>query len=68
MSSSPHPGGPRLRLRGSERPARFTDMFTSRYIDTGELGLHAVIGGDGRRCCGYASGPGESSGEVADAG
>jgi hypothetical protein len=22
-------------------------MFTSRYIDTGELRLHAVIGGDG---------------------
>src|SRR6476661_9269729 len=28
-------------------PAGFTDMFTSRYIDTGELRLHAVIGGDG---------------------
>src|SRR4051794_10450824 len=28
-------------------PAGFTDMFTSRYIDTGEVRLHAVIGGDG---------------------
>jgi hypothetical protein len=25
----------------------FTDTFTSRYVDTGELRLHAVIGGDG---------------------
>jgi pimeloyl-ACP methyl ester carboxylesterase len=28
-------------------PAGFTDAFTSRYIDTGEVRLHAVIGGDG---------------------
>ncbi|WP_201776641.1 alpha/beta fold hydrolase [Allosalinactinospora lopnorensis] len=28
-------------------PAGFTDTFTSRYIDTGELRLHAVIGGEG---------------------
>jgi pimeloyl-ACP methyl ester carboxylesterase len=28
-------------------PAGFTDAFTSRYIDTGEVSLHAVIGGDG---------------------
>jgi pimeloyl-ACP methyl ester carboxylesterase len=28
-------------------PVGFTDTFTSRYIDTGELRLHAVIGGDG---------------------
>ena len=27
--------------------AGFTEMFTSRFIDTGELRLHAVIGGDG---------------------
>ena len=32
-------------------PAGFTDTFTSRYVDTGELRLHAVIGGEGRRCC-----------------
>src|SRR4051812_44313257 len=25
----------------------FTDTFTSRYVDAGELRLHAVIGGDG---------------------
>jgi pimeloyl-ACP methyl ester carboxylesterase len=28
-------------------PAGFTDTFSSRYIDTGELRMHAVIGGQG---------------------
>ena len=28
-------------------PAGFTDTFTSRYIDTGQIRLHAVIGGEG---------------------
>jgi pimeloyl-ACP methyl ester carboxylesterase len=28
-------------------PDGFTDTFESRYIDTGEVRLHAVIGGDG---------------------
>jgi pimeloyl-ACP methyl ester carboxylesterase len=28
-------------------PEGFTDTFTSRYIDTGELRQHAVIGGEG---------------------
>ena len=28
-------------------PAGFTDAFTSRYIDTGEVRLHAVTRGDG---------------------
>jgi pimeloyl-ACP methyl ester carboxylesterase len=28
-------------------PEGFTDTFTSRYVDTGEVRLHAVIGGDG---------------------
>jgi pimeloyl-ACP methyl ester carboxylesterase len=28
-------------------PAGFTDMFTSRYIDAGDVRLHAVVGGDG---------------------
>ena len=28
-------------------PEGFTDTFTSRYIDTGEVRLHAVTGGDG---------------------
>ena len=42
-----HPRGPRLRLGGAHLPAGFTDTFTSRYIDTGELRQHAVIGGEG---------------------
>jgi pimeloyl-ACP methyl ester carboxylesterase len=28
-------------------PEGFADTFTSRYVDTGEVRLHAVIGGDG---------------------
>jgi pimeloyl-ACP methyl ester carboxylesterase len=28
-------------------PAGFTDTFTSRFIDTGDVRLHTVIGGDG---------------------
>jgi pimeloyl-ACP methyl ester carboxylesterase len=28
-------------------PNAFTDTFTSRYVDTGEVRLHAVIGGEG---------------------
>ena len=34
------PGAPNL-------PAGFTSTFTSRYVDTGDLRLHAVTGGDG---------------------
>src|SRR5215211_8571763 len=33
--------------RAPNLPAGFTDTFTSRYIDTGELRQHAVVGGDG---------------------
>jgi pimeloyl-ACP methyl ester carboxylesterase len=28
-------------------PAGFTDKFESRYVDTGDVTLHAVVGGDG---------------------
>ena len=37
----------RLGLGAPNLPAGFTDTFTSRYVDTGELRLHAVTGGDG---------------------
>jgi pimeloyl-ACP methyl ester carboxylesterase len=37
----------RFRLRGAEPPTRFSDTFTSRHVDSGELRLHSVIGGDG---------------------
>jgi pimeloyl-ACP methyl ester carboxylesterase len=51
MSSSSAPGstpeGPGAVSGAPNLPAGFTDTFTSRYIDTGELRQHAVIGGDG---------------------
>jgi pimeloyl-ACP methyl ester carboxylesterase len=51
MSSSstglPTPEGPGSVSGAPNLPAGFTDTFTSRYIDTGGLRQHAVIGGDG---------------------
>ena len=41
------PEGPGSVSGAPNLPAGFTDTFTSRYIDTGELRLHAVIGGEG---------------------
>ena len=41
------PEGPGSVSGAPNLPAGFTDTFTSRYIDTGEVRLHAVIGGDG---------------------
>ncbi len=41
------PEGPGSVFGAPNLPAGFTDTFTSRYIDTGKLRLHAVIGGDG---------------------
>ena len=42
-----HPEGPGSVSGAPNLPDGFADTFTSRYIDTGELRLHAVIGGDG---------------------
>jgi pimeloyl-ACP methyl ester carboxylesterase len=42
-----HPQGPGSVSGAPQLPAGFTDTFTSRYVDTGELRQHAVIGGDG---------------------
>jgi pimeloyl-ACP methyl ester carboxylesterase len=51
MSSSaaslPAPAGPGSVSGAPNLPAGFTDTFTSRYVDTGEVRLHAVIGGAG---------------------
>ena len=51
MSQSPAlpsvPEGPGSVSGAPNLPAGFADTFTSRYIDTGGLRLHAVIGGDG---------------------
>jgi pimeloyl-ACP methyl ester carboxylesterase len=43
----PIPDGPGSVWGAPNLPAGFTDTFTSRYVDTGELRLHAVTGGDG---------------------
>jgi pimeloyl-ACP methyl ester carboxylesterase len=43
----PTPKGPGSISGAPNLPAGFTNTFTSRYIDTGEVRLHAVIGGDG---------------------
>src|SRR6186997_2661503 len=47
MNASPTPQGPGSVSGAPNLPAGFTNTFTSRYVDTGELSLHAVIGGDG---------------------
>jgi pimeloyl-ACP methyl ester carboxylesterase len=47
MTSPSTPEGPGSVSGAPNLPAGFTDTFTSRYVDTGELRLHAVTGGDG---------------------
>src|SRR5512133_1727401 len=47
MSSAPTPEGPGSVSGAPQLPDGFADTFTSRYVDTGALRLHAVIGGDG---------------------
>ena len=47
MTSPPIPEGPGSVSGAPNLPAGFTDTFTSRYVDTGELRLHAVTGGYG---------------------
>ena len=46
-SAATTPEGPGSVSGAPNLPAGFTDTFTSRYIDTGDLRLHAVTGGDG---------------------
>jgi pimeloyl-ACP methyl ester carboxylesterase len=46
-TSLPTPEGPGSVSQAPNLPDGFTDTFTSRYIDTGQLRLHAVIGGEG---------------------
>jgi pimeloyl-ACP methyl ester carboxylesterase len=47
MTSPSTPEGPGSVSGAPNLAAGFTDTFTSRYVDTGELRLHAVTGGDG---------------------
>ena len=47
MCSSPTPEGPGSVSGAPNLPAGFAGTFTSRYIDAGEVRLHAVTGGEG---------------------
>jgi pimeloyl-ACP methyl ester carboxylesterase len=47
MSASTTPQGPGSVSGAPNLPAGFTDTFTSRYVDAGELRQHAVTGGEG---------------------
>ena len=47
MTSPSTPQGPGSVSGAPNLPAGFVDTFTSRYVDTGELRLHAVTGGEG---------------------
>jgi pimeloyl-ACP methyl ester carboxylesterase len=47
MTSPSTPEGPGSVVGAPNLPAGFTDTFTSRYVDTGKLRLHAVTGGEG---------------------
>jgi hypothetical protein len=57
MSSAPTPEGPGSVSGAPQLPDGFADTFTSRYVDIGAPRLHAVIGGDGPRCCWCTAGP-----------
>ena len=47
MNSSSTPQGPGSASGAPNLPAGFSDMFSSRYVQTGDLRQHVVIGGDG---------------------
>jgi pimeloyl-ACP methyl ester carboxylesterase len=47
FTDGPGPEGPGSVAGAPNLPAGFDDTFTSRYIETGDVRLHAVIGGDG---------------------
>jgi len=47
MSASSSPAGPGAVSEAPNLPDGFRDTFTSRYIDSGDVRLHAVIGGEG---------------------
>jgi len=46
MTTQSTPEGPGSVSGAPNPPEGFTDTFTSPYVDTGELRLHAVIGGE----------------------
>ncbi len=46
-SPLPTPEGPGSVSRAPNLPEGFSDTFTSRFVDTGQLRQHAVVGGNG---------------------
>lgn len=42
-----HPTGPGTVTGSPNLPEGFRDVFTSRWVDVGDIRLHAVVGGDG---------------------
>jgi pimeloyl-ACP methyl ester carboxylesterase len=46
-STLPTPAGPGSVTGAPNLPSGFADMFVSHYVETGEVRLHAVIGGEG---------------------
>src|SRR5688500_19852053 len=47
MNTTHTPQGPGSVSGAPNLPAGFTDTFESRYVQAGDVRLHAVIGGDG---------------------
>jgi pimeloyl-ACP methyl ester carboxylesterase len=47
MSTAATPEGPGSVAGAPGLPTGFADTFTSRYVDAGEVRLHAVVGGEG---------------------
>jgi pimeloyl-ACP methyl ester carboxylesterase len=45
--SAPEGAGPGSVSQSPNLPAGFAETFTSRYVDTGDVRLHAVVGGNG---------------------
>ena len=46
-TNMPTPAGPGSVSGAPDLPAGFTETFSSGYVDTGAVRLHAVVGGDG---------------------
>lgn len=42
-----NPSGPGSVAAAPDLPPGFTDTFTSRFVDAGDIRIHAVVGGDG---------------------
>ena len=45
--TTPIPEGPGSVSGAPNLPEGFADTFTSRYVDAGDVRLHAVVGGGG---------------------